>query len=345
MAKGLISLDFIEDDIIDVSLRYQTDDCKGYDLLQPARPETPEFVVIHKAQSEDEANVTLGSPNGYFTHKCCPALTDLEINPKTGRMRRFVKRGSNIAGWANGRISGPYGDALKYIQWKQANGGWNPNFANILGEACEILGFFPSYPVTQDTPVERVAVLRLARWIASRAHDYGIFWEDFPIVKAQGGRSYVTWHREWTLGTGKTCPGPLVMALTSEIIEIARAIMKEAQVGTQIPEQPSYAPVALQPWWGEQLELARPNDMSHEGITYYVLQRAFRLIKDDTQRYSKPEIGAEISGPEVTKGTKVYIERQANIAGRIWLQEEAGHYLLASGFTPKVPTIAPREAA
>lgn len=345
MTRGLIPLDFIENDTIDVKARIQTLDCRGYDNLQPPRPEIPEFLVIHKAQSEDEPGVTLGTPGGYFTARCCPALTDLEVNPSTGRMRRFVQRGTNIAGWANGVISSPYGDALAYINWKAAHGGWNPNYANILGEACEILGYFPSYPVTQDTPVGEAARDRLATWMASRAHDYGIRWQDFPIVVDEGGRSYITWHREWTIGTGKTCPGPLVMSITSELIERARAKMKAVQEpAAPAPEPlPEYAAVEHPVWWAEQLEKSKPTDQSAGGATWYVLQRNFKCLAD-TPRRAKPNTAAKVSGPSVKAGEKITVERTVYLNDRLWLIEETGHALLAAKFSPKFGKFAPREA-
>jgi hypothetical protein len=340
MTKGLIALPPIEDDIINVSARNQSDECRGYDLLSPVRPITPEFLVLHKAQSEDEAGVTLGSPHGYFTLKCCPALTDMEVNPTTARMRRFVKRGTKIAGWANGRISGPYGDALKYIEYKQSKGEWFPSLANIAGEAIEILGWFPSYPVTQDTPVSELTKVRLAQWMASRAHDYGITYIDFPNIPDEMGRSYILWHREWTLGTGKTCPGPYVMGITSELIEMARAIMKAAQLKEPEEATPTYAPPILPFWWNTQLQLLRPNDAKFRDETLYVVQRNFKAL-DTTQRYSEPRLGADISGPPVLKDIKVTGERIGVFEKRTWILEETGHWLLASGFSPKV-SISPR---
>lgn len=243
MTKGLIPYPRIEDDIINVAARDQSDSCRGYDHLWPDRPLIPEFIVWHKQQSPPDS--TLGHPTGYFTQHCCPALTDLEVNSVTGRMRRFVERGPghDIAGWANGRISAPYGDALKYIQWKQSQpGGWNPNLANIMGEALEISGWFPSAPVTQDTPVLEPAIANIVQHAAARAHDYGIRWDTFPLIPEENNRSYITWHQEWTIGTGKTCPGPWVMQQTPAWIDRIRAVMKAYQTDgvsvIDLPEVP-----------------------------------------------------------------------------------------------------------
>jgi hypothetical protein len=328
MAKGLIPLDFIEEDIINVAARDQSSGCRGFDNLDPPRPLIPEFLVIHKEQSPP--NSTVGSPTGYFTQTCCPALTDLEVNAVTGRMRRFVKRGSRIAGWANGRISAPYGDALAYINWKAAHGGWHADLANIMGEACEITGYFPSAPVTQDTAVSADAQARIARWMASRAHDYGIRWQEFPLVLNEGGRSYITWHREWTIGTGKTCPGPLVMALTPDLIEQARAIMKAAQ-GEDGPPVHAYAiPVGL-PFDAQSFGFHDFNDSTAFVMTFTV----------ETLKAAIPRAFASIKAPQ--SGDKIAVRDQVKCIAQIvtpdkrkWLIREDGSRLLASSFTPSL---------
>jgi hypothetical protein len=343
MTKGLIPLDFIEDDIIDVSKRIQTNDCRGYDNLG-WRPEVPEFLVIHKAQSEDEPGVTLGSPTGYFTQRCCPALTDLEINPRTGRMRRFVKRGNAPSGWANGKVSDPYGDALKYLD----HYGWDYNRVNRNGEACEILGWFPTYPVTQDTTVDEVAIERLVRWMASRAHDYGIPWDQFPIIPSENNRSYITWHTEWTAGTGKICPGPWVMSHTSEWIERAKNLMKAYQTAgqDQTPAEPT-PPVYTEPmtlsleWWGRHLQSARPSDAMVDGVRWFAIRRREEAVRN-ANRYSQPDTSSPKSGPKILVREKIGIERWfKDASGRAWFVEDAGHFVPANAFTPAV-SIKPR---
>jgi hypothetical protein len=239
MTKGLIPLPTMEDDIIDVSARAQGIDCRGYDWLG-TRPETPKFLVIHRAQCPPDA-----SNSGYFHQACCPALTDLEVNCVTGHMKRFVRRGASPSGWANGVVNAPYGDALAWLNLHA----WDLNSVNRDGEACEVSGWFlqPGEPSHED-PVADPCWASLAQWIASRAHDYGISYLDFPVIPSEGGRSYITWHQEWTIGTGKVCPGKTVMDGTPALIERARAIIKQYQEKATVPVPTPEPTVPTVPW-------------------------------------------------------------------------------------------------
>lgn len=343
MTPGLIPYPAIDNDIINVDARIQSDSCRGYDHLKPDRPAVPEFLVLHKQQSPPDS--TLGSPTGYFTQKCCPALTDLEINAVSGKMRRFVERGPghDVAGWANGRLDGAYGDAAKYIEWKQTQpGGFWANLINITGEALEISGYFPSYPVTQDTAVEEAAIANIVQWMAARAHDYGISWETFPLIPNENNRSYITWHQEWTIGTGKTCPGPWVMNQTSAWIERAKQVMRAYQTAADpatpepAPKPPVYVAAELPEWWSRVLGQRWPSDATVDGVRWFAIRRRVEALKN-VNRYSKPDTKSPKSGPKILTRDKISIERWFRDAnGRQWFVEDAGHFVPASSFTPAV---------
>lgn len=227
MTKGLIAMPYTEVNIIDVTRRNTSLACRGYDWLG-YRP-FPRVLVIHRAQS---LNSPYATESGYYASTCCPALTDLEVNHITGHAKRYVNLpGDSPSGWASGPISAPYGDG------KLFNDRY-PYLVNTLGESCEFLGRFaqPGTNSTIDDPVSPEAQEWASQWMASRAHDYGIKYVDFPLVIWEGHRSYITWHREYTIGTGKVCPGPEVMRLTPLMINRAREIMKVAQLSsTNIP--------------------------------------------------------------------------------------------------------------
>jgi hypothetical protein len=265
MAKGLISMPATEQHIVDVSRRFTSLACRGYDWLG-YRP-FPKVLVIHRSQSPNGVYV---SEAGYYDSLCCPALTDLEVNNLTGHGKRFVNvPGNTPSGWASGPISVPYGDGKLFNDIY-------PLLVNVYGESCEVLGHFnqPGTNITWDDPVEEPAIQWLIRWIASRAHDYGIPYYDFPVIRSERGRSYVTWHEEYTFGTGKVCPGPIVKALTPRLINDARAVMKAAQtLGTDTinPEQPDAAPDGL-PY--------------PEGIDGGILALAFGVLTQGTKRFS-----------------------------------------------------------
>jgi hypothetical protein len=237
MTKGLIPMPPIADDFIDVSARDQSLACRGYDMLGN-RPEIPKFLVLHRSQCDR------GSSNsGYFHQRCCPALTDLEVDCDTGAMRRYVRRGNAPSGWANGVVNAPYGDALAWLTLSAVNG--DLNTVNRDGESIEITGWFlQPGAASHEDPVADPCWESLARWFAARGHDYGITYLDWPIIPSEGGRSYLTWHQEWTIGTGKVCPGKTVMDGTNALVERARAIMKAAQTAGATPV-PTPTPVPV----------------------------------------------------------------------------------------------------
>lgn len=264
MAKGLIPMPETESSIVDVTRRYDTAACpRGYDWLG-FRP-FPKVLVLHRAQTGDSIYATL---EGYFHSLCCPALTDLEVNHRTGVGKRFVHiPGDSPSGWASGPISAPYGDGALF----QA---LYPYLINRYGESCEVLGRFnqPGSNITTEDVLLEPAKAWLAQWFASRAHDYGIPYNEFPIVKAERGRSYITWHEEYTFGTGKVCPGTEVKEATPELISRARAIMERYQMSdTTTPPATGGAP---------------DGKPFPEGIDNGILSLMFGTVYDNNKRYS-----------------------------------------------------------
>lgn len=237
MAPGLIQMPPITSAIVDVSRRNTSLACRGYDWLG-YRP-FPRVLVLHRAQSPNTTTTTL---EPYFDQTCCPALTDLEVNHLTGKAKRFVViPGDSPSGWASGPISAPYGDGKAFNDLY-------PYKINTLGESVEVLGRFnqPGTNITVEDPVSQATAEWLAQWMASRAHGFGIKYHDFPLVIAEGGRSYITWHEEYTYGTGKVCPGQVVKDLTPKLIDMAREIMRKAQTMGQNPT-PQPPPTNLAP--------------------------------------------------------------------------------------------------
>ena len=265
MSKGLVRMPPMEETIVDVSRRLDTAACpRGYDNLG-FRP-FPRVLVIHRAQTGDSIYATL---EGYFHSTCCPALTDLEVNHRTGVGKRFVRiPGDSPAGWASGPISAPYGDGALFHQLY-------PFQVNKLGESCEILGRFnqPGSNITVEDVLLTPAKQWLAQWIASRAHDYGITYLDFPIIKAELNRSIVTWHEEFTYGTGKVCPGDEVKDATPELIALAREIMRKAQMSDNTLPDPGGS-------------LAPDGQPFPAGLDNGILSQMFGVIYEGNGRYS-----------------------------------------------------------
>lgn len=257
----------IETNIIDVSRRSTSDSCRGYDWLG-YRP-FPKGLFIHRAQTPDSPYATL---SGYFGGTCCPALTDMEVNHITAKGKRFVRvPGDSPSGWASGPVSAPYGDGLLFQNLY-------PYLCNVYGESCEILGRFnqPGSNITVEDDVSEETQDWLAQWFASRGHDYGIAYTDFPLVIAEGSRSYIIWHEEITFGTGKVCPGKKVKELTPVIIEKARAIMKAAQMSDTPTPPPVSDPAAMAP---DGLPFP-------DGLDNGILDLCFGQLKQGTSVYS-----------------------------------------------------------
>lgn len=233
--------------------------------------------------------------------------------------------------WASGPVSSPYGDGATFVALFGAN-------AVNSCVSWEIDDFY-------NDPWSDAAFEETALALAHFAHEYGIVWSDFPIVKAERGRSFVMWHQEITIGTGKICPGPVVMNKTSALIARAQQIMKAYQLAGQpddtpivIPPAPIYAASVLPEWWSDSLESARPSDAKFGDWNARVLRRNEVALRK-TYRRSEPDTDAPESGPPVEQGIKVTTERQLEpiVKGKnTWFMEDAGHYLLASAFNPRV---------
>lgn len=341
MTRGLIPLPAFIDDIIDVSQRSTSLDCRGYDYLG-ARSNPPEFLVLHRSQDPPGQ-----SNSGYFHETCCPALTDFEVLATTGQGRRFVDIAkSNVAGWANGVVSSPYGDALKYLNYT----GWDLNRVNRNGEACEITGWFaqPGSSITADSPVSDAAWAWLAQWIASRAHDYGIPWFQFPIIPKENSRSYVTWHQEWTIGTGKVCPGQVVMDYTPTLFQQAAAIMKAAQTAhlatttTTTTPAPKGAPSGP---YAAAVPVPGPvRDQTYHGTPMFAFVHQMETVRDGVRCLAAGSPHAAETRAPLPKGTRIntaYLYRSAT-DGNAYVIGTGGSRVLLSDLAP---VLAPAAAA
>ena len=164
-------------------------------------------------------------PGPPFVFGGCNGLTEfgvdhnsgeiLEWNDPTGKAHPGVS--ANRAPHASGPVSNPYGDGLAFLE----DHDWDHNIVNRDQAAIEISGFF-SDPIS-DACIDSVAGLS-----AYFADQYGIPWHMYPKVP---GKTYnfTRWHQEFCIGTGKICPGPVVMNRTDDIIARTIEIMKHYQ--------------------------------------------------------------------------------------------------------------------
>lgn len=82
-----------------------------------------------------------------------------------------------------------------------------------------------------NDPISTKLIESLAALTAYWADQAKIPWNVFPMVPDKN-YSFVRWHQEFCIGTGKICPGPVVMNATNSIISRAKAILRQYQEET-----------------------------------------------------------------------------------------------------------------
>ena len=224
-------------------------------------------------------------------------------------------------GESSGPVSNPYGDGLTFVQ-RFGVGRVNPQTV-----AIEISGNY-------ETPLDEAARASIVQLTAYFADQRKIPWSEFPNVPGQD-RSFVHWHQEFTIGTGKVCPGAVVMNETPALIQRVAGVLKQYQAGGTVPQPPQYAKSALPEWFAESVEAAHPSDQSEDGIKYYVCRRNF-VAKSGTRRMSAPDGTAERSGPSLKLAEKVHGERYVVTPESTWILTNDGHFVSASKLAPPV---------
>lgn len=210
---------------------------------------TPMFVVLHRM-----VGTMAGTDSeGWFGSPTVGALTDYGIGTANidgkGLDGVIVQwndpRGYRVP-WASGPVSQPYGDGLKWLNWSGNH--WDYSICNACGVSIENSGNYG------DSETD-FAFGELAKFVAYWFDQFGIAWDKAPIHPVTGF-SAICWHREFTIGTGKTCPGSWIMDHTDALISAASAIMKEYQTGNAGVDQP--AQPAPQPAPAPQPKYAKP---------------------------------------------------------------------------------------
>lgn len=249
---------------------------------------TPRGIVLHRMIG------TLWGTDGYFRQPGVNSLTDYGVGvaatdglAKAGQILRWNDPRGSRSGWASGPVSKPYGDGLAFVN-RYGIVGVNRDTVSV-----EISGNY-------DTPLDAQSKAAIAGLLAYWGDQYRIPHDQFPWVPSEG-RNFTLWHQEFTIGTGKICPGPVVMNGTDELIVMARAIMKRHQeVGT------AYATPAPQP-------IAEGWDAVLNGMTYHAVSRrvlakggaAFRSLADT----GAPETRAKAAvGEAFTVQWAVFVE-------------------------------------
>jgi len=266
----------------------------GWDNLGQRKPK---FVVLHRMVG------SLAGTDSWFANPTAPALTDFGIgiaamdgSAKSGEIHQYNDPRGTRSGWASGPYSGAYGDGKAIVDK------YGINVINRDGESLEISGNY-------DTPITDAEKQRIAEWIAWRWDLMHIPYTSAPI-NPETGISAVMWHQEFTLGTGKTCPGPVVMQATNDLIARATAILKQYQTsgdgtgGDPDPETPTYAipqiPGWLLSWTGEPVLHDIPG--VKDGTVFATT--AQYIAKRATPRLQYATSGAQKVGPDIVAGER-----------------------------------------
>ena len=183
---------------------------------------------------------SLWGTDSYFRNDSVAALTDYGVGvlaqdgiTNDGLILRWNDPLGYQSGWASGPLNAPYGDGLAFYN-KYGINAINKDQASI-----EISGY-------QNTPLSEKSRNAIAGITAYWADQYGIPWNEFPIAP-QDGFSFVRWHQEFTIGSGKECPFAVVIDETPALIERTKAIMQQFQESAAPepapepePEQPKH---------------------------------------------------------------------------------------------------------
>jgi len=231
-------------------------------------------VVLHRMIG------SLWGTDQYFRLSTTGALTDYGVGVEAqdgadndGLILRWNNPLGYQSGWASGPVNGAYGDGLAFVN-KYGINGVNRDQASI-----EISG------LTYATPFSEKAKNAVAELMAYWADQYKIPHDKFPISD-QDGFSFVRWHQEFTIGTGKVCPGQVVMDATNDLIARAAAIMKQYQEGTVAPPDPTPPPPTKYP----------------AGMDADIAKMLFGSVKGDDGKTYRFDAAGTISGMWLDKG-------------------------------------------
>lgn len=218
----------------------------------------------------------------------------------------------NRAGWANG----PYDPFLSFGDGRAFTDEFGTNAINRDQISIEISGQYAT-PLSEKS---RNAVALLTAYWADQAK---IPWDVFPLWPGHG-YSFVRWHVEFCGEDDKPCPGAVVRAETSALIERTKAIMKKYQVvESEVPPPPplpvpppppvTYAAVSpattLYPWNGK--------DRTIGNVRFFAFRRLITV--EETTPVHKY---ADKSSPQV----RAPLDAGAEIMVDYWFKSDDGRF-------------------
>ena len=286
-------------------------------------------VVLHRMIG------TLWGTDSYFRMPSVGALTDYGVGTigtdgagSDGTIIRFNDPLGYQSGWASGRVSSPYGDGLAFINKYATNDPIGYGVVNRDQASIEISG------KQYTDPVSDKAYDSVARLIAYWADQYQIPYDQFPIAP-QDGFSFVRWHQEFTIGTGKVCPGSVVMDATDALFERVKTILKEYQY---VADAPAPAPKP------EVVTYAKPgpvppldgNDHVLGDVRWFACHRKVRVKAAKLKCLQYAMDGAKETREPLTQGEWVTVEWLLKAKnGKFYWVTERGTRLEMAGTTPR----------
>lgn len=179
----------------------------AWDRLGPRRPR---FLVLHRMAG------TLAGTDEYFrTEARHRARTDYGIDHATGAIWRWTDPLGELSPWASGPWTAPPGPGGALVRRLGVAA------INRDGVSVEIAGW-------EGDAVSDVAIDRLARLVAYWADRAGVPHGGWPL-NPETGLPFVYGHADFY--GGKSCPGPIVRALTPRLLARAGEILRAAQTG------------------------------------------------------------------------------------------------------------------
>lgn len=198
-----------------------------------------------------------------------------------GKIIEWIGPTTGYYGESSGPVSSPYGDGLAYVQEVGVDN------VNRRSKAIEISGNYET-PLTAKA---RQSIIAITAYWADRKK---IPHTDFPMIVALE-RSFVIWHQEITIGSGKVCPGIVVMNETNTLIASIKTYLKRYQEEAATPDYARPAPIS-----GE-VRLFRAKN----GKVFVPVKASWTTIKKAPQyqyaEFDGPKIAADLPVGSVVK--------------------------------------------
>ncbi|MDQ3540360.1 MAG: N-acetylmuramoyl-L-alanine amidase [Chloroflexota bacterium] len=290
----------------------------GWDNLGQRKPK---FIALHRMYG------TLAGTLSYFTPPTSPHLTDYAIGVEAidgknaGVIHKYNDPLGYRSGWASGRVSAPYGDGKALIDK------YGINAVNRDGISIELSGFWV-------TPVDAFSWREYVKLIAYWVDYMRIPHASLPVNPHTGINAFI-WHQEFTIGTGKVCPGVYLMDRTKQLYADVAAYLKPFQEGTvpaptptptPVPEPapaPLYKPAApiaaLIPFADDDVNAipAAVKDANNEALEFEFVGDTVRLTKATPQfRYAGEK---DVVGPDWPADTERYVPWMITLADKsVW---------------------------